>query len=161
MQHFRAPRPTAARDGFTLIEILIACALIGVMAACTFWSFSQLNGFAVSSRLYTTAQAVAQNAVDEILTKGPFNPDAGLVPAELALGVHAPETAFVYRDPDTNKVVVSGSLVRTITESPTTMVDSLGNTVTMKVRRANVEVSYRFRSRDYKISMDTLRAADE
>jgi prepilin-type N-terminal cleavage/methylation domain-containing protein len=156
-----AHRARARDAGFTLVEMLVACSMIGLMSASTFWALAQLNQYAVSTRLYTTAQAVAQNAIDEILTKGPFNPAAGQVPTELQLGTQAPETAFIYKDPDTGEVVVSGSLTRTITDSPTTIVDSLNNTVSMNIRRATVDVSYRFRNRTYTVSMDTLRAADQ
>lgn len=147
--------------GIALVEVMMAVAMLGFLSAATFWGFSQINTYSVSTRLYTTAQGVAQQAIDEILTKGPFDPERNLVPSELALGTHAPETAFIYRDPDTGEAIVTGQLIRTVSDSPTTMLDSQGNTVSMKIRRATVDVTYRFRSRDYTVSMCTLRAADQ
>src|SRR3954466_10529128 len=70
--HFRPVRrlPGAA---FTLIEIVIALAVLGVMAAGCYIGFNAINEFSVSSRLYTEAQTVCQNQIDLILSKEPFD----------------------------------------------------------------------------------------
>lgn len=59
--------------GFTLAEILTALGTLGVMSGGAFIGFNTVNAYAMSSRLYSEAQAVAHNQVDILLSKGPFN----------------------------------------------------------------------------------------
>jgi len=141
--------------------MLITVAIVGVASMTTFFSLSQLNYYATTTRLYTTALAVAQEEIDAILTKEPFDPPRNLVPKELELGTHAPKTAFIYKDPNTGEILVSGTLNSTLTDSPATMIDSSAAVVNMKLRRALVRVTYRFRNRDYSVVMNTIRAWDE
>jgi prepilin-type N-terminal cleavage/methylation domain-containing protein len=86
----RMPLPRA----FTLIEIVIALAVLGVMAAGVYLGFNSINTYAVSSRLYSEAQTAAQNQIDLVLSKEPFDiaaakisgtfdPCLSKVPAEL------------------------------------------------------------------------------
>src|SRR5919199_3538793 len=86
-------------SAFTLLEIVIALAVLGTMAAGCYLGFNWLNTYAISSRLYSEAQAVAQNQIDLILSKGPFNPKNGKVPAVLQIGTTTTPNVFVYRDP--------------------------------------------------------------
>src|SRR3954466_4146093 len=60
-------------SGFTLVEILIALAVLGTMAAGCFIGFNAVNTYAVSSRLYSEAQTAAQNQIDLILSREPFD----------------------------------------------------------------------------------------
>ena len=86
--HRCGPRPVTLRAGFTLIEIVIALAVLGTMAAGCYIGFNAINEYSVSSRLYTEAQSVCQNQIDLILSKEPFdvttNPQK--IPSVLALG---------------------------------------------------------------------------
>jgi prepilin-type N-terminal cleavage/methylation domain-containing protein len=94
-----------ARGGFTLVEILIALAVLGTMSAGAYIGFNAINYYAVSSRLYSEAQAVAQNQIDAILSREPFDVKVSpaKVPVELmttaeldalaASGVSFPTTA--------------------------------------------------------------------
>ena len=68
----RSPRGGA----FTLVEIVIALAVLGTMAAGCYIGFNGINTYAVSSRLYSEAQTAAQNHIDLILSKEPFDPSA-------------------------------------------------------------------------------------
>src|SRR3954454_7486947 len=83
-----------AQAAFTLIEIVIALAVLGTMAAGVYLGFNAVNTYAVSSRLYSEAQTAAQNQVDLILSKEPFDitgayisgsfdPNLGKVPIEV------------------------------------------------------------------------------
>src|SRR5256885_3755936 len=76
------------RAAFTLAEVTMALAVIGTMGAGCYVGFNSLNQYAVSSRLYTEAQTCAQNQIDLILSKGPFDPTATppKVPAVLGGG---------------------------------------------------------------------------
>ena len=68
-----------ASAGFTLSEIVIALAILGTMASGVYIGFNSINALAVSSRLYSEAQIAAQNQVDLILSKSPFDRDGAYV----------------------------------------------------------------------------------
>jgi len=81
---------------FSLVEIVIALAVLGTMAAGVYLGFNAVNTYAVSTRLYSEAQTAAQNQIDLILSKEPFdsstsgayisgsfNPALNKVPVEL------------------------------------------------------------------------------
>ena len=69
----------AVTAGFTLVEIVIALAVLGTMAAGVYLGFNGVNAYSVSSRLYSEALTAAQNHVDLVLSKGPFDKDAAYV----------------------------------------------------------------------------------
>src|SRR6266404_7751020 len=71
-----ASRRVPLRAAFTLIEIVIALAVLGTMAAGVYLGFNAINTYAVSSRLYSEAQTAAQNQIDLILSKEPFDTTA-------------------------------------------------------------------------------------
>jgi prepilin-type N-terminal cleavage/methylation domain-containing protein len=202
------------RAGFTLVEIVIALAVLGTMAAGVYVGFNAINAYAVSSRLYSEAQTAAQNQIDLILSREPFDiiaakisgsfdPTLNKIPVELMTtteldalansGVSFPTSAptatpatsssyypyypyyrpnsgpdtgklqkqaFIYQDPVNGKVVVTGTLTTTIIDAAFTSSFINANT-DLNIRRANTTVSYTFRGRDYTVSMDTLRTADQ
>src|SRR6187551_594717 len=108
----RLLRSTSAlgRAAFTLSEILIALAVLGTMSAGAYIGFNAVNAYSVSSRLYSEAQAICQNQIDMILSKGPFDLRTNRVPAVLTLGTTTTPNVFVYRDPVTGNVVVTGTM---------------------------------------------------
>ena len=59
--------------GFTLVEIVIALAVLGTIASGAYVGFNAINTYAVSSRLYSEAQTAAQNQIDLVLSKEPFD----------------------------------------------------------------------------------------
>ena len=69
--------------------------------------------------------------------------------------------AFIYQDPVSGNVVVTGTLSSTITDTAMTMSYINATATDLHTRKANVAVTYTFRSRDYNLSMDTLRTADQ
>jgi prepilin-type N-terminal cleavage/methylation domain-containing protein len=71
--HRYVSRANRASSGFTLVEILIALAVLGTMAAGCYIGFNAVNTYAVSSRLYSEAQTAAQNQIDMILSREPFD----------------------------------------------------------------------------------------
>ena len=75
----RIPRPATLRRGFTLIEIVIALAVLGTMAAGVYLGFNTINTYAVSSRLYSEAQTAAQNQIDLVLSREPFDITAAYI----------------------------------------------------------------------------------
>ena len=210
------PQAIRPRAGFTLIEIVIALAVLGTMAAGCYIGFNSINTYAVSSRLYSEAQTAAQNHIDLILSREPFdkdgayvsgsfNPALNKVPLELmttaeldalaASGVTFPTTAptatpaatstyfpyypyyrtgagqpiqkqaFIYQDPVTGSVIVTGTLTSTVVDTNMTMsfLNSTNNNQpwALNTRKGSVAVTYSFRNKDYTVSMDTLRTADQ
>lgn len=169
IMHLRQPTHTAAcrigalsRAGFTLVEIVIALGVLGVMTGGSYIGFNSINAYAVSSRLYSEAQAVAQNQIDLILSKGPFNVTStpNKVPSVLTLGTTTQSNVFVYNDPVSGQVVVSGTMTTKI-EDPGLTQTYMGSTKSLNMRKATVTVNYTFRNRDYAVTMHTLRTADQ
>jgi prepilin-type N-terminal cleavage/methylation domain-containing protein len=204
-----ARRPVPFSAAFTLIEIVIALAVLGVMASGVYLGFNSINAYAVSSRLYSEAQTAAQNQIDLILSREPFDvsgayasgsydPSLNKIPVELMTvaeidalatsgvtfptaaptppaatstyypyypyyraGAGAPvkKQAFIYQDPVSGTVLVTGELTSTITDTASTM--TFINTTNLNTRKAKVTITYNFRGRDYTVSMDTLRTADQ
>jgi type II secretory pathway pseudopilin PulG len=180
-------RATAA--AFTLVEIVISLAVIGTLAGSCYVGFNAINAYSVGSRLYSEAQAAAQNQIDLVLAREPFDVMAtpAKIPLELmtatelaalspALGTSTPATsnayypyyqqngllardAFIYTDPNTGQVLVKGTVTTTVADPGTTMTLE-GTTTSLNIRRATVTVSYIFRNTNYTVSMDTMRTAD-
>lgn len=203
------------RAGFTLIEIVIALAVLGTMAAGVYLGFNSINTYAVSSRLYSEAAAAAQNQIDLVLSKEPFdisaayvsgsfNPALKKIPievmtmAELNLvassGVTFPTSAptatpatsssyypyypyyrvssgvdagkvakqaFIYQDPVSGKIIVTGDLITTVADTGMSMTFPGAANNSLNVRRVTATVKYSFRNKNYEVAMDTLRTADQ
>jgi hypothetical protein len=157
-----------ATKATTLAEVVMALAVIGTMGGGCYIGFNALNAYAVSSRLYSEAQTCAQNQIDLILSKQPFDPVNNKVPTVLggqvlAAGASTTVTTpnvFIYQDPVNGKVVVTGTMTTQITNPGITMTFA-GATTNLNIYRARVTVSYTFRSTNYSVSMDTMRTADQ
>ena len=224
-RQFRPPRclqrASHGRSGFTLIEVVIALAVLGTMAAGVYIGFNSINNYAVSTRLYSEAQTAAQNQIDLILSREPFDvkaayisgsfdPVLNKIPIELmttaeidalaASGVTFPtappstapavtdtyypyypyyrsgtgqpvsKQAFIYQDPVSGKVVVTGTLTTSIADTNLSM--NFINTTNLNTRSATVTVAYDFgkitdavsgatQRGSYTLQMDTLRTADQ
>lgn len=214
-RHFKrsysALRITKWRAGFTLSEIVVALAILGAMASGVYLGFNSINAYAVSSRLYSEALTAAQNEIDLVLSKAPFdvnaayisgsfNPTLGKIPAELmttaeldaavASGVTFPTAvptstpattspyypyypyyrdgsspnvlkrqAFIYQDPVSGNTIVKGTLAITVTDPGLTM--NFITTTNLNTRKANATVTYSFRNRNYTVSLDSMRTADQ
>lgn len=196
---------------FTLSEIVIALAILGTMASGVYVGFNSINAYAVSARLYSEALTAAQNQVDLILSKAPFdvsaayisgsfNPSLNRIPVELmttaeldalaASGVNFPSApptstpaptspyypyypyyrdgstgnplkkqAFIYQDPVSGTIIVTGTLTTTVTDAGISM--NFITSSNLNTRKGNASVTYTFRNRDYTVSLDTLRTADQ
>lgn len=138
----------------------MALGVVGTMGAGCYIGFNSLNTYAVSSRLYSEAQAAAQNQIDQILSKGPFDPVRNKIPAILTVGTTTTPNVFVYQDPVTNNAVVTGTMTTTITDTGTTM-NYAGSNTNLNLYRATVTVSYTYRNKNYSVSMDTMRTGDQ
>jgi prepilin-type N-terminal cleavage/methylation domain-containing protein len=190
-REFRSNRclQRAKPAAFTLVEIVISLAVIGTLAGSCYIGFNSVNAYAVGSRLYNEAQSAAQNQIDLVLAREPFDVMATpkKLPLELmtaaeiaalspALGTSTPATnnayypyyqingllardAFIYTDPNTGQILVKGTVTTTISDPGVTMTLE-GNTAALNIRRATVTVSYTFRNTNYNVTMETMRTAD-
>lgn len=175
----------------------MALAVLGTMSAGCYVGFNSINSYAISSRLYSEAQTCAQNEIDLILSKGPFNlsvaakntPPGIKPPIELRtaaelnalspqpLSSPPPTTnayypyyrdangllakqAFIYTDPVTGSIVVTGTMTIAVTDPGFTMTFA-GSTTNLNTRCATVTVSYTYRGKNYSVSMNTMRTADQ
>ena len=145
----------------------MALAVIGTMGAGAYVGFNSLNSYAVSSRLYSEAQTAAQNQIDMILSKEPFDPVNNKIPSVLTLGTTTTPNVFVYKDPVTGTAVVTGVMDTTVTDVGSSMTFA-GSTTNLNIRRATVTVKYNYRNPDpahipynYIVSMDTMRTGDQ
>ena len=138
----------------------MALAVIGTMGAGAYVGFNSLNTYAVSSRLYSEAQTCAQNQIDLILSKEPFDPTKSKIPTVLTLGTTPTANVFVYQDPVSGSAVVTGTMTTTVTDTGTTM-NFAGATTNLNTYRATVNVSYTYRNTNYSVSMDTMRTGDQ
>jgi len=148
------------RQGFTLVEVLVATTLLGLLAGSAIWALTQANNYASIARLYTGAETAAQNQIDLILTDSPFNPQNNPVqiPASIALGLHAPQTVTLYSEPagaDGQAHAVTGQLVTTVTN--TNVVVQGQN---LNLYSATVVVTYTYRSKAYRVQLNAMRASD-
>lgn len=138
----------------------MALAVIGTMGAGAYVGFNSLNSYAISSRLYSEAQTCAQNQIDLILSKEPFDVTNNKIPSILALGTTTTPNVFIYEDPVSGNAVVVGTMTTTITDTGSTM-NFTGVNTNLNIRRATVTVSYTYRNTNYIVSMDTARTADQ
>ena len=147
------------KRAFTLMEIVMALAVLGTMAGGCYYGFNSINTYAISSRLYTEAQACAQNQIDLILSAGPFDPANNKVPTVLTTGTTDTPNVFIYRDPVSGNVAVTGTMRTVISDAGYTMTYA-GSTNNLNLRRATVTVSYTFRNTPYAVTINTLRTSD-
>jgi prepilin-type N-terminal cleavage/methylation domain-containing protein len=153
-------RRQGGKRAFTLMEVVMALAVVGTMGAGAYVGFNSLNTYAISSRLYSEAQTCAQNQIDLILSKEPFDPTKSKIPTVLTLGATTTPNVFVYQDPVSGSAVVTGTMTTTVTDTGATM-NFAGTTTNLNTYRATVNVSYTYRNTNYSVSMDTMRTGDQ
>jgi prepilin-type N-terminal cleavage/methylation domain-containing protein len=152
--------PGKGKQAFTLIEVLVATALLGLLAGSAIWALTQANNYASIARLYTGAETAAQNQIDIILTDSPFNPQANppQIPPALTLGTSAAQTVTLYSEPNG-----AGGQTHAVTGQMVTTVIS-DNVVTqgqnLNLYSATVVVTYTYRSKVYRVQLNAMRASD-
>jgi prepilin-type N-terminal cleavage/methylation domain-containing protein len=156
----------ADRLGFTLVEVLIATALLGLMAGSSIWALTQANNYASIARLYTGAETAAQNQIDFLLTDGPFNPQdsppqlgsQAAPPYTWTLGQQAPQTVILYNEvggANGHTLTVTGQMVTTVvSKSVVTQSQNLN------LYSATVVVTYTYRNKTYQVQLNAMRASD-
>jgi type II secretory pathway pseudopilin PulG len=154
---------------FTLVEVLVATSLLGLLAGSAIWTLTQANTYASISRLRTGAENAAQNQIDLLLTDGPFNPQnvPPEIPVELQVGTTCvglgciPPNAIpgptVYSEPpgpDGNTHAVIGTMTTTVTKVPPI------NGTDLNLYSATVVVTYTYRNKQYRVQLNAMRASD-
>jgi prepilin-type N-terminal cleavage/methylation domain-containing protein len=158
--------------GLTLVEVVIAIAILALFATVAFGAFSQMNRLASEARLRTLATAMAQHKIEEVVNV-PWPSDEP-DPAVLAVGVNTEanlplndNALVVFNEnddpPRTSKVanLDGGALATrttTITLEPGSVEIIPGVT---KMRRIRVQVAYTFRGRPQLVELSTLRTVDD
>jgi prepilin-type N-terminal cleavage/methylation domain-containing protein len=69
--------------------------------------------------------------------------------------------AFIYREPTSGKVIVRGTLTTAVADAGFTMSFVNPTPTNLNTRRVTTTVAYNFRDRNYAVSIDTLRTADQ
>ena len=152
----RRGNPSAA--AFTVIEALVALAVIVLFACSALVALTQLNRFATAARLRTLALAVAQQRVDEILTV-PWQ--MGSTPATLQPGTRTEANLGLNDDPLATAANGYGSAFSLLDNDNIQAVRTTQITViSSRMVRATVTVAYAFRNRPYQTQVVTLRSTD-
>jgi prepilin-type N-terminal cleavage/methylation domain-containing protein len=150
------------QHGFTLVETLVGLTMLAILGTGSFWTMNVMNVYATGARLYSEATAKAEQQIDAILTKGPFDPtaDPQLIPTELAIGTTTQNGVLIYKDPVTNQTVVTGTMTTTVAD--TGLSGTVGATATsLNLWQATVTVAWTFRGKNYSVSLDTLRTGNQ
>lgn len=160
--HLRFANSSArvARLGFTLVEVLVATALLGLVAGGALWALTQANNYAAISRLYTGGENAAQNQIDYLLTDSPFNPQSSQFGTtnEWAVGTSALQTVTIYSEPagaDGQSHSITGQMVTTVTSN-----NIVTKSQNLNLYSATVVVTYTFRSKTYRVQLNAMRASD-
>jgi prepilin-type N-terminal cleavage/methylation domain-containing protein len=156
-------QPARRTAGFTLIEVLVATALLGLLAGSALWALTAANNYAAVSRLYTGAETAAQNQIDLVMSDGPFNPQLGQVPPELQLGTTIASPApVIYSEPNG-----TNGQAHTVTGTMTTSISKVADpTVTgapgaeLNLYSATVTVTFNYRGKLHSVQLNALRSSD-
>lgn len=147
------------------MEVLISTALLGLLASAVIWALTQANNYASINRLYTGAETVAQNRIDQILSDGPFNPQTNQIPWVLKTPLDAGGTATdatdpeIYNEPSPAKgapLIIKGQLTTTVTKVNLTGKGGAD----LNLYAATVVVTYTFRGKAYRVQLNAMRASD-
>lgn len=162
------PRPWSRLSrcaAFTLVELLVAMSVIGLVAGSSVWAMLDSNRFAAIDRVRTAAKAACQEKIDQALTV-PYASDA--IPPLFTTGSPATipspngnpdrgtqtipaETISLYVDQDnTSPAAVQGTRITRVSLSDA----ALG------LVRVWVRVDYSFRGKAYSYEMYVVRAPD-
>lgn len=162
----RAPN----RAGFTMVETIVAIAVLGIGVASTIGALTKINSIAATSRNSTGAYTILTNQVDFFQSMSPFNPQKSQIPIDtshgsyptydMTLGTHNISVngtdfkvpVYEYKDASGNVVLVVNA---TLTVTVTDLSGSLPNTY-----QAVFTLTYTYLNRNYTYSMSIIRTSD-
>jgi type II secretory pathway pseudopilin PulG len=140
--------------GITLVEIVIAMALIGTISVGVLMSFSSANRLGIVDRSLTYARELCQDRIEQMVSQS-YSPSTtiptlfGAWPIPATNTTTATETVPIYSD-ISGATMVNGTRT-TIVSRP----DANLNYVLVTVR-----VNYTFRGTNYQQEINTVRAPD-
>ena len=142
--------------GLTIVEIAIAVAVIGILAASAFTTLATLNKSAGDTRLMTNASEIVQRNI-EAAQGAPFT--TANIPPILAFATNAvwdddgggDNLVNIYTT-RSGAAQVKGTLLRTVTAEP--------NAAGADVRRVTFRLNYTISGRALSYEMTTIRAKD-
>lgn len=167
--------------GFTMVETIIAIAVLGIGVASTIGALTKVNSIAAMSRNSTGAYAVLANQVDLFESMSPFNPQKSQIPVDnpalyspahtyatydMSVGSHNISVdgvsdyqnvpVYQYKDPATGlTVVVRGTLTETVTD-----LNLAGTTPSSGPFQAVFKITFTYLNRTYTYYMSAIRASD-
>ncbi|HXP34245.1 MAG TPA: type II secretion system protein [Chthoniobacterales bacterium] len=150
--------------GFTLVEVIVGIAVIGIGTACGVGALTRFNSLASAARNATGAYTVVMNQIDLIQSDGPFNPQktntdgTAQIPPELQTGTQTQNNVPIYQDPKTG-VIVQGTMTTTVSDVSSTYTNG-SVTFPLTMYKAVVTVSYTYLNRNHSFSMSTIRTSD-
>jgi prepilin-type N-terminal cleavage/methylation domain-containing protein len=149
---------------FTLVELIVATTVIGLVAGSSIYALLDANRFAATQRIKTAAKAACQERIDQALTTAYSLPDA--LPALFTTGgsIPAPNgspdrgTQTIPTESLTLYVDQNDATENVVQATRTTRV-SLSD-ATLGLVRVWVRVDYNFRGKTYAYEMYVVRAPD-
>lgn len=113
------------QSAFTLMESLIASAIIAITATGAYYAFLKMNDFAVASRCDTAAKVVLERAVNLAMTSdwrafppAVLNPCTDFKPFNIDNGADSADgSVSLFTDPNSNTVIV-GNIYRQVLAYP-------------------------------------------
>jgi prepilin-type N-terminal cleavage/methylation domain-containing protein len=129
--------------GFTLVEVMISVAMLGLIAGVSLWALSSDNNAASVNRYMIAAKMVAQARIDE--AQAVTYTTTGAVPPVLATG--STTTAVTIAD---GTPPMTGTMTTSVAVAD----------ATLGVRRVSATINYTFRGRPYSVTLATARAPD-
>lgn len=162
--------PSRMEAAFTLAECVFSGTVLAIFACVSLIVFTQMNGFAVNARLRTLAMAVAQQQVDLIQTT-PWNagsePPAVLTTSRPAAPTLRTLVAGTLTDNnlplDNDNFNTQAGLSSPFTNLDLQVTATRTTKLTYPTSRtvaAVVTVLYKFRGKDFSVTLSTLRASD-
>lgn len=153
----RSNRRRRGIAGFTLVEVVIAGCLLAVLIAGSLVALTQINRWATSARLRTLALAVAQQRLDLVQT-APWQA-LGARPAVLTAGTTTETNLPLNNDSFNSATSLASPYSNLDTQLNVTRTTQITN-LTARTLRAEVTITFTYRSRPHTVSLTTMRATD-
>ena len=149
---------------FTLVELIVATTVIGLVAGSSIYALLDANRFAATQRIRTAAKAACQERIDQALTTAYSPPDALPALFTTAGSIPAPNgnpdrgTQTIPTESLTLYVDQTDATENLVPATRTTRV-SLSDSA-LGLVRVWVRVDYTFRGKAYAFEMYVVRAPD-
>jgi prepilin-type N-terminal cleavage/methylation domain-containing protein len=177
----RDPSRISGSAGFTMVETIVAIAVLGIGVATTIGALTKVNSIAAMSRNCTGAYTILNNQVDLFQSMSPFNPQKSQIPVDNPAsyspahsyvmydmrvgaqnisvdGVHDYQNVpvYQYKDPVNGQtLVVRGTLTETVTD-----LNFAGTNPSSGPYQAVFTITFKYLNRTYTYSMSTIRTSD-